>query len=178
MTAGPELSFDVTLGERQERVKVSRLAGERGEDARYRITFVDDSGERVREVEVTRPERAVLGMMLDGRSVEAGVVPLEDAFLVDVRGASAEIEVVDPRRRALAMAQGGGSQSLKTQMPGRIVRLLAAEGEEVSKGQPIVVVEAMKMENELKAPADGTIARIHVAAGDLVEARTVLVDFA
>lgn len=62
-------------------------------------------------------------------------------------------------------------------MPGRIVRLLAAEGDTVEKGQPVIVVEAMKMENELKAPVAGVVQRIHVAVGDVIEARAVLVDF-
>jgi biotin carboxyl carrier protein len=176
--AGPELVFDITLGDTVHHVKVRRLSGGPRGDARYRVIFVTEEGEQERELDLTRPEAGVLSMMLEGRSVEAGVVPLDDSFLVDLKGASAELEVVDPRRKALAMAQGSGAGSLKTQMPGRIVRILAEEGATVSKGDPVVVVEAMKMENELKAPADGTISRIHVAPGDLVEARTVLIDFA
>lgn len=176
--AGPELVFDITLHDTVHHVKVRRLEGEARGDARYRVVFVSEDGEQERVLDLTRPEAGVLSMMLEGRSVEAGVVPLGDAFLVDLKGASAELEVVDPRRKALAMAQGAGAGSLKTQMPGRIVRILAEEGATVTKGEPIIVVEAMKMENELKAPADGTISRIHVAPGDLVEARAVLIDFA
>jgi biotin carboxyl carrier protein len=62
-------------------------------------------------------------------------------------------------------------------MPGRVVRILVAEGDEVSEGEPVIVVEAMKMENELAAPRDGVVARICVESGAQVEAKTVLVEF-
>ena len=61
-------------------------------------------------------------------------------------------------------------------MPGRIVRLLVDEGAAVSKGEPLLVVEAMKMENEIKAPRDGMVKRFAVSAGDLVDAKAVLVE--
>jgi biotin carboxyl carrier protein len=61
-------------------------------------------------------------------------------------------------------------------MPGRIVRVLVSEGDTVTKGTPLVVVEAMKMENEIKSPRDGTVTRVAIGAGDLVESRAVLVE--
>lgn len=176
--SAPELTFDITLDGETRRLRVSRTAGAADGDAHYHVVFVNEDGEQGHEVDVSRPEAGVLAMMMGLRSVEAGIVPLDDGFLVDVRGRAAELEVVDPRRKALAMAQGAGGSVLKTQMPGRIVRLLVAEGDTVAKGDALVVVEAMKMENELKAPADATVGRIHVAPGDLVEARAVLIDFA
>jgi biotin carboxyl carrier protein len=60
-------------------------------------------------------------------------------------------------------------------MPGKIVRLLVKTGEKVRAGQPLVVVEAMKMENEARARWDGTIAQIHVKEGASVEADALLV---
>jgi biotin carboxyl carrier protein len=60
-------------------------------------------------------------------------------------------------------------------MPGRVVKLCVAVGDEVAVGQPLVVVEAMKMENELKAKAAGRVAEIHVAAGTAVEGNAKLV---
>jgi pyruvate carboxylase subunit B len=61
-------------------------------------------------------------------------------------------------------------------MPGRIVRVLVSEGDTVTTGMPLVVVEAMKMENEIKSPRDGIVTRVAIGAGDLVEARAVLVE--
>jgi biotin carboxyl carrier protein len=60
-------------------------------------------------------------------------------------------------------------------MPGRIVKVLVRPGDAVEARQPLVVVEAMKMENELRAPKAGTVTEVRVTEGSLVEARTVLV---
>jgi biotin carboxyl carrier protein len=59
---------------------------------------------------------------------------------------------------------------LVSQMPGRIVRLLVSTGDPVTKGQPMMVIEAMKMENELKAPVGGFVAEVYVSEGSAVEA--------
>jgi biotin carboxyl carrier protein len=65
-------------------------------------------------------------------------------------------------------------RSVKTPMPGRVVKLLVAVGDRVDAGQPVIVVEAMKMENELRAPAGGTVTDVRAAAGMAVEAGAVL----
>ncbi len=62
-------------------------------------------------------------------------------------------------------------------MPGRVIRLLCKAGDAIKKGEPLVVVEAMKMENELRAPADVTIASVHVQEGASVEGRALLLTF-
>jgi biotin carboxyl carrier protein len=63
----------------------------------------------------------------------------------------------------------GAKDQITTPMPGKIVKILVAEGEKVTIKQPLVIVESMKMENEIKSPANGTIKSIHFKAGDLVE---------
>ena len=75
------------------------------------------------------------------------------------------------------MAESAGDKSLKTQMPGRVVRILVAEGDAVEEGQPVIVVEAMKMENELKSPVSGTVQRLCAQEGEQVQARTTLIEF-
>jgi biotin carboxyl carrier protein len=65
-------------------------------------------------------------------------------------------------------------RDIKTSMPGRIVKLFVKEGELVKEGQAVLVLEAMKMQNEIKAPQSGTITRIHPEAGDSVEAGALL----
>jgi len=76
---------------------------------------------------------------------------------------------------------GGGDEAqtgwaLKAQMPGKVVKVLAAPGEKVEKGQPVLVVEAMKMQNEIPAPRDGTIKTVHAKPGAVVERGTLLVE--
>lgn len=65
-------------------------------------------------------------------------------------------------------------QDVKTSMPGRIVKVLVSEGERVEEGQPILVLEAMKMQNEIKAPQSGTVIKISPKTGDSVEAGSLL----
>ncbi|MFZ5478126.1 MAG: biotin/lipoyl-containing protein [Myxococcota bacterium] len=149
-----------------------------------RVVDVEPAGEgrfRVRwdgedhDVDLLRPTPEAFQMLIDGESWEAGCVARPDGFLVDVLGVAMDVEVVDPRRRALRLGAGAAGGLVTTQMPGRVVRHLAKAGDAVRKGQPVIVVEAMKMENELKAPVDGTVAEVLVAEGQAVEAGTKLV---
>ena len=176
--SAPTLTYEITVGDgepRQARI-VRTEQDESG--SQYTVELLDAEGqvERTISLDTIRPEPGVLNLMFEGRSVEAGVIPFDDGVEVDIRGISHEIGVLDPRRKALRTAGAGASGAVKTQMPGRIVRVLVSEGDTVEKGQPLLVVEAMKMENELKSPMAGTIRRITVAEGDLVEARAVLVE--
>jgi biotin carboxyl carrier protein len=84
--------------------------------------------------------------------------------------------VRDPRRRSGQRGRHGlgGSQQVISPMPGRVVRLLVAQGDEVSAGQGLVVVEAMKMQNELKAPRDGRVLTLTAREGATIAAGEVL----
>ena len=164
----------VGTGDSERSITVRRLEKTAGGAVRYGITIGDN--EEV-EVDAVRPVQDVLSIVHQGRSWEAGLVEIDDGFEVEVVGIRHELEVMDPRKKALRMAEGAGASAVKTQMPGRIVRLLVAEGDAVEEGQPVIVVEAMKMENELKSPCDGIVSAICVAEGDQVQARTVLIEF-
>lgn len=72
---------------------------------------------------------------------------------------------------------GGNDSSLRSGMPGKIVKILVKEGDEVVAGTPLLVMEAMKMENEMKAPSDVKITKILVKPGDTVEAGSTLITF-
>jgi biotin carboxyl carrier protein len=90
---------------------------------------------------------------------------------------SLHVELVDPlalKRKGRADSAGAGG-ILRAPMPGRIVRLLANAGETVRKGQGILILEAMKMENEIQAPADGVVSSVSVTAGQTVESGAELV---
>ena len=126
------------------------------------------SGERVGNAEWV--------LDLGGRRRSIGGFVDGDRATVQVGGFAIDAEVVDPRDFALAGGSGASEGRVSTPMPGVIARVLVAEGVAVSAGQVLLVVEAMKMENELKSPMAGTIRRIAVAEGDLVEARAVLVE--
>jgi biotin carboxyl carrier protein len=124
---------------------------------------------------LTRPN--VISLIIDGVAYEVKrEIALNDTY-VWVRSARFKTEVRDPRslrsRRAAAGA-GEGPQKLLAPMPGKVVRLIAKEGEAIEAGKGVLVVEAMKMQNELKATKSGTVQRICVAEGAAVNAGDVL----
>jgi biotin carboxyl carrier protein len=98
-------------------------------------------------------------------------------FTVSLRGSSYEVNIFDPKRLRSGQAMGshdhGEAQILAT-MPGKVVRVLVELGAEVAAGAGIVVVEAMKMQNELKTPKGGTVAQLNAIVGETVNAGDVL----
>jgi biotin carboxyl carrier protein len=132
----------------------------------------------------TLPGTPVRHLLVDGRSVPVVLRPGPRRGEWDVRieGRHYEAEVVDERTRAINEMTGGsraarGPKPVRAPMPGLVVRVEVEAGETVAPGQGIVIVEAMKMENELKADGGGVVSRVHVAAGQAVEKGTVLVEF-
>jgi len=101
---------------------------------------------------------------------------------LEIGGDRWEVEVVDERTRHIRSLTAGverqrGPVVLRAPMPGLVVRVLVEPGQEVAAGAGLVVLEAMKMENELKAPAAGTVGAVRAQAGQAVEKGQVLVDF-
>lgn len=114
------------------------------------------------------------------RSVEAVVVPQKGNGTLDVYVAGHRIEVRQPsafgrRGRGGEGAQGAGPQRITAPMPGKIVRILVKPGDTVQPRQGLIVVEAMKMENELRAAREGRVKDVLVAEHQSVEAGTALV---
>jgi biotin carboxyl carrier protein len=161
-------TYEVTIGDGTRRVTVRKDAA-----GAYLVT-VGDGPEFA--VDAARPEPGVLSLLLDGRSWDAGLVSTDDGFQVDIAGVIHDAAVVDPMRKALRVSGSEGSAAVRTAMPGRVVRVLVAVGDVVEKGSPLVVVEAMKMENELKAPRAGTVLKVAVSPGQLVDSRAILVE--
>ena len=158
-------------------------------------------GGKLRRVEV--PGGAASGLMecvvdgvpvaVDVRMLQDGVMSLvvvdgleagrqfrcvADGASVVVDGRRVEFVVADPR--SLAGRRGGsgggeGPRAVKAPMPGRVVRVLVTVGDEVAEQQGVVVLEAMKMQNELKACKAGRVVKVGVSVGDTVEAGSVLV---
>lgn len=91
---------------------------------------------------------------------------------VSLGGANVAVEVVDPlalRRKGSDDSSGAGGV-LKAMMPGRVVRLLVHKGDTVRRGQSLLILEAMKMENDIQSPVDGLVDDIFVGSGDTVDA--------
>jgi len=167
------MTYEISVGEATHTVTIEPLGDQDSHGLRrYRIQ-VDD--QEPIEVERGRPVPDVLSLLISGRSLDAGLVGTDEGYTVEIRGTPHEVSVIDPRKKALRMGGGAADGAIVTQMPGRIVAVLVEVGQAVQKGEPVVVVEAMKMENQLKASADGTVTAILVSEGDLVEAKTALI---
>ena len=141
------------------------------------FALVDD---REYEIELSQPEPGVFLMKHDSRIVEAmtnGVDAAGTHVEVSIRGDKTHVRLIDAKRLRGSEgdhSHGDGSVEIKTAMPGKIVRVLAQAGTEVKKGDGIVVVEAMKMQNEIRSPKDGTVKEIRVSEADTVNAGEVL----
>ena len=171
------MKYEITIRE------VTRLVTVEVEGAMHRVSWSEAGadGALIEEshlVDLLRPSPEAFQMLIDGESWEAGCVPSEDGYLVDVVGITTAVGVVDPRRKALRLGAANAGGMVSTQMPGRVVRVLVQAGDVVRKGQPLVVIEAMKMENELKSPIDGTVGEVYVAEATAVDtgARLIRVD--
>jgi biotin carboxyl carrier protein len=129
-----------------------------------------------RAVSVLEVEPGIYSVLLDGRSFEARIEANGDRWIVTIRGRRFEIEVADPRRmrRGGAALRGAGRAQVAAPMPGRVLRVLAAEGDAVEAGQGLLVIEAMKMQNEIKAPQAGRLAVLHAKEGQAVAAGEIL----
>jgi len=138
-------------------------------------------GDREYELEVSQPEAGVYLIKHQGAIYEASVTPSagKDAPVeVEIKGERFEVSISDPRRlrgAGSAHAQDHGLAEIRSAMPGKVVRLLAAAGQQVEKGDGIIVVEAMKMQNEIKSPKDGVVKSVNVEEGATVNAGEVLV---
>jgi biotin carboxyl carrier protein len=146
------------------------------DDGSYRV--VTPAGDEV-VVDAYAPEAGRLQMLVGGDSFDVDVRERDDDQIVQLRGETHHISVLNERQRRMRVAGVGaravGGPDLVSPMAGKVVALSCAEGDEVAEGDCVIIVEAMKMENDLKAHIPGTIATIHVAEGDAVEIGDALV---
>jgi len=161
-----------------------QLSSSSGEKTRVIGLERDGTGWRLtldgRPVAVDAVEIApnTLSILLDGQSFEINVTPSPDGKLKLQTGSREFIaEVIDPRAwsgRRHGSVEAEGPQQIVAPMPGKVVRLLAREGDRVEAGQGLLVVEAMKMQNEIRSPKSGTVERVLAKEGQPVNAGDVL----
>ena len=164
-------------------------------DGRTRQVVVHREGERFHvtidgrpfDVSAARIDAQVLSLIIETGGTAAGMASFEVSVAPDaasgqlvVRVGSTPVRVGLNGRRRFGQHDehadaGGGPQQVTAPMPGKIVRVLVKKGEAVAARQPLVVVEAMKMENELRAGREGTIAEMYAQEGQSVEAGALLV---
>ena len=165
------MAFIGKLGEQTYTVEIE----ETGKSV-YRVSV--DGNEFI--VDGKKTGRTNFSLIVDNRSFEIEVDNTEDEYRVLVDGRSYHMTLVDERRMRVGVnqtdAQLQGRQKISVPMPGKVIAVLVAEGDQVEKGQGLVIVEAMKMENEVRAAVAGKVKEIRVAPGQAVESGELLVE--
>ena len=159
------MNFQFWLGQREFKV---------GFEEKGKNVFQARVGDKSYAVSVEFIGRDELLLNVDGRVFNIIVNSNTVSHSVIVNGRNFRVE----KRSAVGILREDKGRArkkdVKITMPGRIVQVLAAAGDSVKEGQPVLVLEAMKMQNEIKSPRPGRISRIHFSAGDYVEAGSIL----
>jgi biotin carboxyl carrier protein len=121
----------------------------------------------------------VYSLLVNGKSHEGYVAQADDSWQVLLHGRLFPVTVEDEREKRLRSTAGGsvvetGELHLRAPMPGLIVTVPVEEGQAIQKGQVLLILESMKMQNELKAPRDGIVGRVRVKPGESVEQKQIL----
>lgn len=130
-------------------------------------------------LDIVSTQQGVFSLLINGKSydVKQETVGAETNIVVGHERFAATVR--DPRSFRARRRAGSSEQGVKkitAPMPGKVVRILASVGSQVEAGQSVIVIEAMKMQNELKAPKNGTVKKLNVAEGAAVEAGQALAE--
>jgi len=176
MTAGRNregftVAYQVSDGEHSLTIEATRLEVRPHDEL---FEFEVEGSKRM--VSISRISPAHLSILLDGKSYNVEVEHFDREYQVLVRGEVYSFRVLDEREVEIThVEQPGGVKSLSAPMPGLVVEIMVSEGDSVSAGQTLLVLEAMKMQNEITAPASGTVSRVDVKAGASVNSGDSLV---
>lgn len=181
------MQYEVSIGDKSYRVELNRtensVSGKDVAEVFWNIRLseikIDEQENGTREIQATslRVAPDILSLIADGNSVEARLSRSGESVMVFLHGRSYECVLRDPRSLRSRKRSGindAGEQKVKASMPGKIVRILAREGEPIELGQGIVVIEAMKMQNEVRAPKAGKLKSVIAKHGANVNAGEVL----
>jgi biotin carboxyl carrier protein len=158
---GRPVRFAAQEGETRHAIEVQALA-----DGRYRVTV--DGRAHVVDSRPTSP--GTLSLLIEHAAAEVSVSSRGDEFQVVVGGRVHRLRLLDERAvRRERPAAGDGVREVRAAMPGKVVAVLVEAGAKVERGQGLIVLEAMKMENEISAPRDGTVTEVCVRPGQAVE---------
>ena len=161
------MKYITTIGEREYSIEIVNSGTIIVDGTTYKVDFSSISGQ------------PVYSLLIDGKSYEGYMYPDDDDWEVLMQGTMYAVSVEDERERRLRQALGEGPTQqgefhLKAPMPGLVVTLPISEGQQIEKGDVLVILESMKMQNELKSPRDGVISRVRVKEGDSVERKQTL----
>jgi biotin carboxyl carrier protein len=156
------MTYEVVVTARDGSQKTLKVDGK---DRVWRI------GAREMTVDPDSSMDGALSLLIDGRSYEVRRTQIAGETVIEIDGDRFTVDVRDPRSlkgRRGAGASGEGPKKITAPMPGKVVRIIAQAGSEVEAGDGVIVIEAMKMQNELKSPKAGKVTKIAVAEGATV----------
>ena len=157
--------FDASTKGHSARVEVREVQG------RYRVTL----GERTIELDLVKTGDHGVSVLLDGASHDVGLEKTAEGFAVLLRGDRFDVDLKDAVKGVtLGATKPTGPLRLTAPMPGKIVKILVKPGDVVEAGRGVLVMEAMKMENELKTARAGTVQEVRVKEGQAVEMGALL----
>jgi biotin carboxyl carrier protein len=162
------MKYIATIGERQ--IEVELISDQQ----------LIVNGEQVQVDFQSVANQPIFSLLLDGKSYEASIFPSDAGYQVLFLGQLFNVIVEDERQRRLRQTSGGptvtgGEIQLRAPMPGMIVDVPVEEGQQVAAGDNLVILESMKMQNELKSPREGVVSRVRVKAGDNVDQNQVMI---
>ncbi len=135
-------------------------------------------GDQIHKVDAYQHDYGTVSLLVDSESYSVQLDQRENEVKVYIRDSVFPLEILDEKRLRMRRAAGKftveGKQTMTAPMPGKVVKVLVKVGDEVKAGQGIVVIEAMKMENEMKSPKDGKVVEMHVQEGQAVEGNAKL----
>lgn len=145
-------------------------------DGRFRVAI--DGAERLVDARAVRP--GTWSLVIDGKNFVVDLDPRRTGIAASVGASEALLQVEDALHRRLSQAAGtrvaAQGESIRAPIAGKVVKVLVAPGDQVAVGAAVIVLEAMKMENELVAERGGTVTAIHKTAGQAVDTGDLLVD--
>jgi biotin carboxyl carrier protein len=149
------------------------------DDGRFRVAI--DGVERVVDARALWP--GTWSLLIDGASFLVDLDPRRAGIAASIGATEVLLSVDDALRRRLATAAGARAgatrgEAIRAPIAGKVVKVLVAPGDQVAAGSPVIVLEAMKMENELIAERGGAVTAIHKAAGQAVDTNDLLVELA
>ena len=166
------MAYIATLDEKTHKIEVQELE----EDHLYRIVI--DDNEHI--IDGRKLTGHIYSLIKDNRSFTVDVSAKDDQYTVACEGKSVQLRLLD-ERRASRPGEGsgsdrGGGKQVRSYMPGKVVDVLVKVGDEVTKDQGLIIIEAMKMENELRSTVAGKVKEIRVSAGQAVESGELLIE--
>jgi biotin carboxyl carrier protein len=164
-------------------MKLKAQIGDTSSDLDIRIdgeNVIARVGDREYALEASEVEPGVYLIKNNGRIYETYVSDIDPSgnAKVTVRDRTIDVAIFDPKRLRSSQSDhshGDGRAEIKTAMPGKVVRIMAEVGQIVEKGAGVIVVEAMKMQNEMRSPKDGVVKDIRTSEGATVNAGEILV---